>query len=342
MRSRYGGDPEFRLCHYFDLIGGTSTGAIIAAGLALGFSVEKLTKLYRQLAATVFQKRWYRLGIFESKFPIGPLQQALETEFGNVCLGSEDVRTGLMIMTKRLDTGSPWVLHNHPEGRYFHPKPPSKAYPNKLYSLKQMVRASTAAPHYFEPERVQIADGVAGAFIDGGVSPHNNPALQLFMLATMRGYGWNWSMGSDNLLLTSVGTGDAEPRLGTDEVMEYPAADLARRALLSLMDDCSALAQTLLQWMSRCHTRIEIDREIGDLTNDRLGGQELLTYNRYNIAFDPAWIARELETHTDEQLVRGLKAMDNAANVEELYRLGSLAANKQIREDHFPLTFDLN
>ena len=36
LRQRYGGDPRFRLCDYFDLIGGTSTGSVIATGLALG------------------------------------------------------------------------------------------------------------------------------------------------------------------------------------------------------------------------------------------------------------------------------------------------------------------
>jgi hypothetical protein len=316
LRARCRNDPDFRLCHYFDLIGGTSTGAIIDAGLALGFSVQRLQTFYHDLAATVFKRAWYRLGILEAKFPTGPLQEALEAAFGNICLGGTEEQTGLMIMTKRLDTGSPWVLHNHPESKYFDPKPPSTAFPNKDFSLKQIVRASTAAPHYFEPERIPIAKTVAGAFVDGGVSPHNNPALQLLMLATLNGYYWRWPLGAENLLLVSVGTGNAEPRLQTEEVMDYPAADLARRSLLSLMDDCSVLSETMLQWMSRCHTRRVIDREIGDLSKDRLGEKQLLTYVRYNVLFDPAWLHEHLETSVDEEILFGLKAMDSPQNLE--------------------------
>ena len=42
LDERHGGDASFRLCHYFDLIAGTSTGAIIAAALALEMSVEEV------------------------------------------------------------------------------------------------------------------------------------------------------------------------------------------------------------------------------------------------------------------------------------------------------------
>ena len=304
-------------------------------------TVGQLTELYRNLAQTVFKKRGFWAGFLDSKFPTAPLQKALQEQFGNICLGGSEILTGLMIMTKRLDTGSPWVIHNHPESRYFAPKPPSTAYPNKLYSLRQVVRASTAAPHYFEPERIQVADRVAGAFVDGGVSPHNNPALQMFMMATMSGYCWNWNTGIHDLLLISIGTGNAAPRLTTEEVMELSAAELALRALTLLMDDCSAQAETMLQWISHSPTRRVIDSEIGDLANDKLSGQELLTYCRYNLIFDTTWIARNLEEQLEESFLEGMDAMDNPKKVEDLYALGSLGATKQISEEHFPRVFDL-
>jgi hypothetical protein len=49
------GRPDLCLADYFDLIGGTSTGAIIAATLACGMPVAKIKKVYRDLGASVFK-----------------------------------------------------------------------------------------------------------------------------------------------------------------------------------------------------------------------------------------------------------------------------------------------
>src|SRR5258708_5757461 len=83
----------------------------------------------------------------------------------------------------------------------------------------QVVRASTAAPPYFEPEKIQVAENLFGAFVDGGMSPHNNPALQLLMLATLDGYSWKWPTGESKLLIISAGTGRKEMSEKCDDVM---------------------------------------------------------------------------------------------------------------------------
>jgi patatin-like phospholipase/acyl hydrolase len=161
LRARYGNDPDFTLSDYFDLIGGTSTGSIIATGLALGFSVEKLQSIYRTLAGEVFKKPLLSLGLFSAKFPEEPLIEALTENFSDHTLGSDQLKTGLMIMTKRFDTGSPWVIHNNPRSKYFDPPTgEQKALANRHFKLRQVVRASTAAPHYFQPERFPVAEGV--------------------------------------------------------------------------------------------------------------------------------------------------------------------------------------
>ena len=347
LRERCGNDPAFRLSHYFDLIGGTSTGSIIATGLALGWTVDKLETLYNELAEQVFRKSIWRQGILQAKFPRTPLMKALTAQFGDRTLGSEDLQTGLMIMTKRLDTGSPWPLMNNPKGRYFNPvNKTGKTIPNKDFLLREVVRASTAAPHYFNPERLKIsseADGtfLEGAFVDGGVSPHNNPGLQLLLMATVEGYGLKWPTGSDQLLLVSVGTGAQEIRLSTQEIMDMSSAKVSLQALTSLMNDCDAMNQAILQWMSRSSTAWKIDREIGDLQNDVLGGRELFSYLRYNVVLDREWLKDNLQIDIKASVVKGLQEMDKPKNMGQLALLGITASLIQMQPQHFSARFDV-
>lgn len=342
LRKRAGNGQNFRLSQYFDLIGGTSTGSIISTGLALGWTVEKLETLYNQLSEQVFQKSIWRHGILKAKFPRTPLMKALNAQFGDRTLGSEDLQTGLMIMTKRLDSGSPWPLMNNPKGRYFDPvATKGTATPNKDFLLREIVRASTAAPHYFNPERLRIGKGAEGAFVDGGVSPHNNPALQLLLMATTESFGLKWATGGDQLLLVSVGTGAQEMRMSAKEVTEMSSAKVSLQALTSLMNDCDAMNQTILQWMSRSPTAWKIDREIGDLQEDVLGGRELFSYLRYNVVLDRDWLKENLDVDLKASEVKGLQEMDKPKNMSKLALLGTIASQSQIKPDHFPAQFDV-
>ena len=351
LRERSGGDPSFRLCDYFDLIGGTSTGLIIATGLALGFQVSQLQDLYRSLAKSVFEKPPFRFGVLVPKFGRQPLVDALIEHFGQRVLGSPDLRTGLMIMTKRMDSSSPWPLHNNPRGRYFNERPKSAAIANRHFLLWQIVRASTAAPHYFEPERLQVAtdtDGryVDGAFVDGGVSPSNNPSLQLLMMATLEGFKLQWPLGREKLLLVSVGTGDGEEAIAPDRVLNMTAAEQAMRALAGLMTDCDALVRTMMQWLGEMpaepqQVRTMIDREIGDLAGDRLGGEKWLSYVRYNATLEGNWLRSNVGLDISDADAATLRAMDDPSNVAMLEKVGAAAAAVQIRPEHFVDAFNV-
>lgn len=345
LRERVGGDPNFRLCDYFDLIAGTSTGSIIAAGLALGFSVQELQKIYNKLAPQIFKTNLFRQGLFFAKFATGPLLQALEEYYQEKTLGSDDLRTGLLIITKRLDTNSTWPLHNNPKGKYFNPVLGDTTIPNRDYLLKDIVRASTAAPHYFEPEKIQIASDKYGAFVDGAVSPHNNPSLQALLIATTQGYGFNWAFGKDQLLLVSAGTGHLDFRVSSEEVLDMSALELAGRSLLSIMDDTNWLEQAVLQWMSNSLTPWIIDTELGDLQEDILGGgQPLISYLRYDVSFEAKWMKTNLNIDIKAMQIEptDLAALDNPNNVKLLFDIGEKAALVQIKPTHFPVGFDLN
>lgn len=342
LRERHGGDQGFRLCHYFDLIAGTSTGAIIAAALAQGWSVEELREKYFSLGERVFEKSPFRKGFLRAKYDERHLTSELKDLFGaDTTLGSDRLLTGLLIVTKRLDTGSPWPVSNNPQGKYFNAGSNGRLG-NGDYRLWQVVRASTAAPTYFEPETISISSPkggtpVVGSFVDGGVSPFNNPALQALMYATLASYRIGWPTGADKLLLVSVGTGSTERIIKKSTL----AAGHAVTALMSVMRDCAMLQETMLQWMSASATARPIDRELGNLGQDILGGTPLLRYLRYDVDLSRENIRKLDPTLTTPDTIDSLSEMDAPENMEVLHRLGILAGRRDVAASHFEPLFDL-
>jgi hypothetical protein len=342
LRQRHGNRGDFCLAHYFDLIAGTSTGAIIAAALAKGWAVGGIREKYQGLGKRVFERTFFRQGFFRAKYEEEKLVQELKDVYGaDTTLGSRELLTGLLVVTKRLDTGSPWPISNNPRGKYFASRPDG-TIGNGEYLLYQVVRASTAAPAYFDSETITIVakEGrppVRGEFVDGGASPFNNPALQALMYATLDGHRLGWPTGADKLLLVSVGTGSADPEVKKSNI----AAQHAIRALLSLMDDCASLQETVLQWMSSSPTARQIDGELADLRHDLVGGAPLLSYLRYNVDLGRESVRQLDPTLTDSQLIESLSAMDAPENMDVLYRLGILAAERDVKAEDFAPVFDL-
>jgi uncharacterized protein len=79
----------------FDLIGGTSTGAILAVGLALGLQAADLRDFYLNFGKQIFTKVFWPLRFWHS-YPSGPLEQRLKDVFGkDTTLGSGKLRTNI-------------------------------------------------------------------------------------------------------------------------------------------------------------------------------------------------------------------------------------------------------
>ena len=332
LRKRYK-DESFVLSDYFDFIGGTSTGAIIAAFLAKGGKVDDVTNLYLKLANDIFRKRFWRQGLLFTKFKEKALNENLKDQLGDITFSDPSIKTGLMVMAKRWDTGSPWVLHNIRNANYY------QKY-TQGYRVRQIVRASTAAPSFFRPEQIEVKPGVQGAFVDGGVTPHNNPALQMLMMATLKGFGLEWPLGPENLLLVSVGTGSHIETRNPKSWKSRLAMMNGLTSLQMLMEDTGNLTETILQWLSNSPTAREIDKEVGDLKEDKLRGKSQLHYIRYNAFLNSSWLGKIGVSITDKQ-AKSLAVMDDAGNVELLKKIGKKAGGNQVKECHFPACFDV-
>lgn len=345
LRERHG-DPSLRLGHYFDLIAGTSTGAIIAAGLSLGMSVDEVHGHYMNLGKIVFKRNLLRWGALRAKFDSDNVREALVDVFGERKLDSKDFLTGLLVVTKRLDTGSAWPITNNPNAKYFKGGANPITIPNGDYPLWQVVRASTAAPSYFDPETIDIgrAEGgmkaVTGDFVDGGVSPSNNPTLQALMTATMEGYRFGWAVGEKVLQVVSVGTGKADAEVGHANIIESTPAIHAVLSLKALMADCADQVEAIMQWLSSSPTARCIDREM-DKAQPPLGSAAMCSYLRYNVLFQTDWWAENLGESVSAETLKELEAMDKPANIPELDRIGRLAGAKLVKAAHFDTSFDL-
>jgi uncharacterized protein len=325
LRERYG-RPDLLLRDYFDLIGGTSTGAIIAACLSVGQEAAEVQERYLRLGGRVFGTRKWKQ--WEARFDERPLAEELKEIFGDRTLGDESITSGLCIIVKRGDTGSTWPLFNHPEGRFFEE--------NRDILVREALRASTAAPVYFMPKKITLRREETGTFVDGGVSMANNPALQLFFLATLKGFPLRWPTGADRLLLVSVGSGTWYTREDPERLARAKIWDWAARVPMQLMEDASMQNQLLLQYLSRTPTPWKIDAEVGDLSGDLLGAEAALHYLRYDALLEPD--AMEEFGFAPEQAEK-LRSMSAAENRFDLAELGRASAAR-ITPDHFPEVFD--
>jgi patatin-like phospholipase/acyl hydrolase len=346
LRAQHGGGAAFRLSDYFDLIGGTSTGAIIAACLATGMSVAEIKEKYFELGGRIFGKKykWWNVFQLDEAIKAGynekPLEEELQKVFGSLQLGGSEIKTGLCIVAKRADTNSVWPLHNHPEGKFYD----SEAGTNKDILLWKAIRASTAAPTYFLPQVIEVGGGLPdAAFVDGGVSMANNPALQLLMVATLKGFPFRWQMGADDILVVSVGTGMSRLQSIPAKITGNTLLDWAKDIPDMLMQDASWHNQIILQWLSASPTRWEIDTEIGKMEQDLLvsgpGGKGMISYLRYNF-----WLAKEeldrlMKKSYSQKQVDDLVEMSNADSRFELFDIGQKAAESEVATAHFPDSF---
>jgi hypothetical protein len=357
LRRRAGGNAAFRLSDYYDLIGGTSTGAIISAALALGLNVDEVIELYMRLGPDVFG-RTAGDGVFlQSKFESQKLRRALHSVLSTKTLGSQDLKTGLALHAKRIDTGSAWVVTNHPLGVFYDPPADSGVYPNKRYRLIDLVLASAAAPTFFDEIVIDIEFDdkrrpiQTGYFVDGAVSANNNPSLQLFMLALEPSYKFGWKAGADNLMMTSCGTGSRRPSVDGKSFQGLPPGLRGVHALRAMVYDTQVQGVMLMQAFSEPRRPWRVNSEIGDMRGVCISGAPLLDYQRMDVALDTkpkakkrgdpsppmTMLERLIGRELDSDALQALDLMDNGkkANMELLLEVG-LAAGRSFVDASYP------
>jgi hypothetical protein len=132
----------------------------------------------------------------------------------------------------------------------------------------------------------------------------------------------------------SLGTGTYRPRLSYQNLGFARFTKLALHALISLMTDAEVLVLGMMQWMGECPAPWPINSEIGTLANDMPPGGKMFRFLRYDVRLEKDWLARELNYAVTDERLAGLRGMDDPGLVGELYKIGCLAAEKQVKLEH--------
>jgi len=321
MIRREHGRKDLVLADYFDYIAGTSTGAMIAAGLALGWPVERLMRIYTERGPEMFDsvplhKRFAKL--FGYRFSSERLAAAMRQEYGtNTAFGDSSFRSLLLTVMHNFTTDSPWPLSNNPAAKYNAPDDPLS---NLRLPIWEVVRASTAAPLFYPPETVRIEDHEF-VFVDGAVTPYNNPAFQLYLHATAPEYRLGWPQGTDRLLLVSVGTGmspQLRPRMHASEVNAVQSL----RTLPGVIMGGSVIQQDLnCRMIGQCLHGAPIDSEIGAVDMPRSDAR--FSYVRYNTMLTVDGLEDLGLGHlTGSKTLAGIRRLTGVAHINDLREIG--------------------
>jgi predicted acylesterase/phospholipase RssA len=177
------GSPVHKI---FGLSAGTSTGSIISAAIACGFSAQNIFDLYLTLGDTVFRHTWryYLWPLTRYRYDPAPLKTALLNEFGTRKMG--DLWQGPRPCDLVITTFD--VVDNRT--RFI--KPWKEEY--TTWPVAQAILASSSAPTYFPI--------VESRYVDGGIGSYANPC---YLAAYEAQFCLNWDPAETTLI--SLGTG---------------------------------------------------------------------------------------------------------------------------------------
>lgn len=327
LRLRSGCD-DLVLADVFDLAAGTSSGAMIASSISLGIPMTEARNFFLEHVTEIFRPRWTQ--ILTHRYRADILAEKLQELYGaETTLGSDKLRTRLLLVLRNANTDSSWLLTNNPHAK-FNDRALDDCNLDLL--LWQLVRASTAAPSFFNPKLVRFGrkNPYEFVFVDGALTGFNNPAFKAFQIATLPAYRFEWPTGEEQMFLLSVGTGGAlraDPKLKPGQMHLLYSAVVTPMALIY----SSEIEQDMLcRAFGRCLVGEPIDLEVGDMIHEGSPqSQRLFSYARINTQLRPEPLAALGLSHINPAEVAPIDAVDS---IEALSEIGAALAEFQLSD----------
>jgi uncharacterized protein len=234
----------------FDLIGGTSTGGILALGLTAPgpkgtarHSARALLELYESEGNRIFRRSPLHTlaglgGLLEERYPDGGLERVLTEQLGDARLS--EALTEILVACYDIERRRPFFFKSHK----------ARSQPARDFLMRDAARATAAAPTYFEPARVPLPEGPGHrTLIDGGVFV-NNPAMAVYVEARML-FG-----GDSQSLIVSLGTGEQTRRISYEQARKWGIVNWAQPLIGIVFDGVSDAIDYQLQQLHAGDTEV--------------------------------------------------------------------------------------
>ena len=232
----------------FDVISGTSTGGIIACGLTKPkpMSAQDLVNLYAQQGPAIFGKTFRSVTSFVSgsKYDAAVLNSVLNNALGDARLSQ--CQTDVLIPAYDIEQRDAHFFKSwRAQGTF---NPPDETAEDADFYLRDIARATAAAPTYFEPALIHSMSGDPYALIDGSVVA-NNPGM--CALASVR----KLYPDTKRVVLLSIGTGQPTRPIPYSTAREWGALSWARPVIECMTD---GMADTVDYQLREAYTDAEV------------------------------------------------------------------------------------
>ena len=180
---------DVRIKDCFDLIVGTSTGAIIAGAVVSDIPMDEIVELFEIEAPDIFREKWYRNPLFFSKYSNEILAQIIAKHIPAKPLS--EISTPLMITTSEITKSELHIFRSNYTEKFG-----ESDYSDGDVCLRDAIVASCAAPTFFAPKHIK-----SHLLADGGLWA-NNPSVAAYTEALT-----NFSKQAAQVKIMSIGTG---------------------------------------------------------------------------------------------------------------------------------------
>jgi len=218
-------NPNATLADYFDLIAGTSAGGILACYYLLPpvpgqerhsrYDASEAVDMYANFGKEIFNRKFLRFGVAREKYPATGLEKILKDCMGDVTLAQS--RKDCLITAYDV-TERKAVLFTSPDARL---------YEHKNYLLRDVARATSAAPTYFELAAIKSMGGAASYLIDGAMYA-GNPTMCAVVEANKSVFEVCAHPDIDDLYILSVGTGKEKKKYDFNKARNWGAVGWAQ------------------------------------------------------------------------------------------------------------------